>query len=368
MPTSKTLTTSEASIPSDADREQKPSWERVARTFPERFPLPFRWTALLLALVVIGEQILEEHLIGPVGDYAFWQRLGVRFALPLLTIYLLLSNRFLKREVVNCLQQLKPSMRIPFEAYDRLARKMLKPRRLVEVVLLLISSSVVIGLFVMMENPLPIYTSLTLPDEPIAAGYIIAVYILIGWLGLSLVYTGVQHAVSLSRLSRQPLSINVFDPENVVPFGIISMQHSLVLAGIVVILFLLLGRPTSLISYLVIFLASLGSLLALVLPLLGVYQQMRRAKIHALSNIAHQLLQAQEALMDIKDPFDDGLDEVNARTSALVNLRKTILESPNWPFRSNTAIARAVIAALSPLIYFVLTELVREYIVPLLIG
>ncbi|MGD2058669.1 MAG: hypothetical protein PVF85_10680 [Anaerolineales bacterium] len=368
MPRSKTLTTNAVSIPADENQEGMPSWDQVARTFPERFPLSFRWTALLITLIVIGEQILEEYLVGPVEGYAFWQRLGVRFALPLLSIYLLLSNRFLKREVVKCLQLLKPSMQIPFEVYDRLARAMLKPRRLIEAALLLISSSVVLGFFVVMENPLPIYTLLTLPDQPIAAGYIIAVYILIGWLGLSLVYTGVQHAMSLSNLSRQPLSINVFDPENVVPFGIISMQHSIVLAGVVVILFLLLGRPTSLISYLVIILASLGSFLALVLPLIGVYQQMRRAKIKALGNIAGQLLQAQDALMNIRDPFDDGLDEINARTSALVNLRKTILESPNWPFRSNTAIARAVIAALSPLIYFVLTELVREYIVPLLIG
>jgi hypothetical protein len=60
--------------------------------------------------------------------------------------------------------------------------------------------------------------------------------------------------------------------------------------------------------------------------------------------------------------------ELNARTNALVNLRKTILESPNWPFRSNTAVARAVLAAMSPLIYFVLTELVRVYIVPVLVN
>ena len=345
-----------------------PSWNQIARTLPERIPLPFTVTAILFAAVVIAEQVYEEVLVGPVSGYELWQRIGIRIALPLLSIYLLLSNRFLKRQVVVCLERLKTTMDIPSEHYDMLARRMLKPRRWIEFLLLIASATVVVGFFVLMKNPLPIYTALTIPDQPLAAGFIVIVYIMIGWLGLSLVHTGIQHALELSRLSNQPLKINVFDPENVVPFGSISMLHSLVLAGIIVLLFLLLGRPTSLISYLVIILASLGSFMALVLPLLGVYQQMRREKIHALNNIAEQLLQAQRALMQLNDPFGDGLDEVNSRTSALVNLRKTILEAPNWPFRSNTAIARAVIAALSPLIYFILTELVREYIVPLLIG
>jgi hypothetical protein len=371
------MTTPEASEPLSAgaqpaliERDQPllPPWDKIARTFPERIPLPFTVTAVLFALIVIAEQVLEEVLIGPVSGYQISQRIGIRIALPLLSIYLLLAIRFLKREVVSCLERLKPAMDIPPEKYDRLARQMLKPRRWIEVTLLLASSMVVVGLFVIMKNPLPIYTSLTLPDEPLAAGLIICVYIAIGWLGLALVHTGIQHAIAMGRLSRQPLRINVFDPENVIPFGTISMLHSLVLAGVIAILFILLGRPTSLISYLVIILTSIGSFLALILPLLGVYQQMRKAKIQALNNIAEQLLQAQEMLMKLKDPFDDGLDEVNSRTSALVNLRKTILESPNWPFRSNTAIARAVIAALSPLIYFILTEMVRVYIVPLLIS
>ena len=145
MPTSETLTTNAVSIPVDENQEGMPSWDQVARTFPERFPLSFRWTAVLFTLIVIGEQILEEYLVGPVEGYAFWQRLGVRFALPLLSIYLLLSNRFLKREVVNCLQLLKPSMQIPFEVYDRLARAMLKPRRLIEAVLLCIACVGVAG-------------------------------------------------------------------------------------------------------------------------------------------------------------------------------------------------------------------------------
>lgn len=345
-----------------------PSWDRLARTFLERLPLPFSRTIILVALIVITEQVLEESLMGSLSEYDVWQRVGVRMALPVLAIYLLVTNRLLKRKVIECLTLLRPSIKLEAESLDRLTHKLLKPRRGIEFALLLLSSTVVISLYSVMRNPLPIYTALTLPRQPLTAGYIVFVYILIGWLGLSLVYTAIQHAVYLSQLAQQPLSINVFDPENLLPFGSISLIHSLVLAGVVVILRGLLGRPTSPASFLVITLASLGSLLALILPLLGVYQQMRRAKIQALNRISDQLLMAQDLLLHMKDPLDESVGSLNDKTSALVNLRRTILESPNWPFRSNTALVRAVVAAMSPLIYFVLIELVRVYIVPRLIG
>jgi hypothetical protein len=352
------------------DNEPSPmtSWRETARTFPERLPLSFFMTIILIAALVIGEQFLEEAIVGPINNYEPWQRLGIRIALPVLSVYLLLTSRILKREVIECLVRIRPSVKIDPQAFEALARRMIRPRRIVEFILLLISTAVVVVLFVVMENPLPIYTTLTIPQNFLSAAYIVFIYTLIGWLGLSLVYTGTQHAIYLSQLARQPLSINVFDPENLLPFGSISLLHSLVLAGVVVILRVLLGQPTSPASYLVITLASLGSLLALILPLLGVYQQMRRAKIKALNNISDQLLAAQDVLLHLTDPMDDGVTELNARTNALVNLRKTILESPNWPFRSNTAVVRAVVAAMSPLIYFVLIELVRVYVVPILIG
>ncbi len=345
-----------------------PSWEKIARTVLERLPLPFPAVVILMTLLVISEQLLEESLVGPLSGYKVLQRLGIRIALPALAIYLLVANRVLKRKVIECLDLLQPFVEIDTGVYEGLKEKMLRPRRWIEFILLLASTVIVLGLFYFMRNPLPIYTSLRLPNEPLTAGFILLVYILIGWNGLLLVYTGLQHAIYLSQLSRKPLRINVFDPENLLPFGTISLIHNLALVGIVVILLALLGRPTSPASYLVIVLASLGSLMGLVLPIMGVFVQMRRAKIKALNSISEQLLQAQNTLLQLRDPLHESVTELNARTNALVNLRKTILESPNWPFRSNTALMRAVLAALSPIIYFVLIEMVRVYIVPLLVG
>ena len=44
----------------------------------------------------------------------------------------------------------------------------------------------------------------------------------------------------------------------------------------------------------------------------------------------------------------------------LLTLRKVIDDSPNWPFRSEAALVRAVIAAASPLIYFILNQLILK--------
>lgn len=343
-------------------------WRKMARTALERLPIPFRNTAVLVVLLLVVEQLLEELVIPSPASLETWRRMVIRIALPTLALYILLTMRLLKREVVDCLCQIRGSVKIDDERFESLVRQMIRPSPGMELGLLVISSAVVLLLFTVLGTPLPIHTSTPLPDNPLLAGYILLSYILIGWLGLSMVYAGIQHAIYLGKLARQPLNINVFDPENLLPFGSISLLHSLVLVGIVVILRVMLGRPTSPASYLVITLASLGSLMALVLPLLGVFRQMRVAKFQALNNINHQLMRIQQAIMADDGIFEEDATDLNASTNALVNLRRTILESPNWPFRSTSAVIRAMLAATSPLIYFVLIELVRAYILPALTG
>jgi len=67
----------------------------------------------------------------------------------------------------------------------------------------------------------------------------------------------------------------------------------------------------------------------------------------------------QESLADRGEDRSEPVADLNARTNALVNLRKAIQDVPNWPFRSTATVVRAVTAAPSPLIYFLLIELMR---------
>jgi hypothetical protein len=186
-------------------------------------------------------------------------------------------------------------------------------------------------------------------------------------LGTSLVYTAVMHSIGLGRLANRPLIVNVYNPENLLPFGYHALLHSVALAGVIFIPSLLLGRPGSPASLMLISVNTIGSLMALILPLIGVYRQIRAAKIQTLANLSAQLTQLQDSLLGRPRTPSESMADLSARATALVTLRKTIHESPNWPFRGTTGVVRAMVAATSPLIYFVLIEIVRAYIVPLLV-
>jgi hypothetical protein len=342
-------------------------WRSLSKTLLDRIPLPFAVKVVILVGLVAGEQALEESLVGPQQGASALSRITIRLAVPALVVYMLLSVRLMKDRVIRALVQLRPSVRVDDDEYDVLVRRMVYRPSIVDIGLFLLALAGNFILFVVLDSPPPIGGSFSMPSSPLAAGYIVFAYSLLGWLVYGLLYTGVQHAAGLGRLGSRLLLVNVYDPENLLPFGSVSLLHSLVLAGVIVIPIVMLGRPDSPASRMLIILNTLGSLMTLILPLVGVYRQMRSAKIQTLGLISVQLMAAQAALIQLVDPRSESVSDLNARTTALVTLRKTILESPNWPFRSTTAVVRAVIAAMSPLIYFVLIEVARAYVVPVLI-
>jgi hypothetical protein len=62
----------------------------------------------------------------------------------------------------------------------------------------------------------------------------------------------------------------------------------------------------------------------------------------------------------------EALTELSEHTNKLVGLRAIIHKSPTWPFRNVSSVVRVVLAAMSPLLYFVLNEMIRTYILPIL--
>ena len=85
----------------------------------------------------------------------------------------------------------------------------------------------------------------------------------------------------------------------------------------------------------------------------GIFQQ--------LSAIQRTLLQGTEAEMD-------SLGDLSDRTGILVDLRELVENSPRWPFTDTAEIARVIVAVASPLVYFILNEIIGIYIIPLLRG
>ena len=64
----------------------------------------------------------------------------------------------------------------------------------------------------------------------------------------------------------------------------------------------------------------------------------------------------------------DSLGDLSDRTGILVDLRELVENSPRWPFTDTAEIARVIVAVASPLVYFILNEIIGIYIIPLLRG
>ena len=167
-------------------------------------------------------------------------------------------------------------------------------------------------------------------------------------------------ARTLGDLSRERLAVNVFDTRELLPFGNIALALALAPAGIVVILLLGLGQPGTLLSWTVILLATLASVLALLLPLRGVHQQMARAKQDVIGDIDRRLSEIYAELSGAA--FGSArMVPLNQATNTLVPLRTTVSQLTTWPFRNTVAFGRAVLIASAPLVYAALSELIRVF-------
>jgi hypothetical protein len=190
-------------------------------------------------------------------------------------------------------------------------------------------------------------------------------YTIFGWAGLCLVASSLRFGRGLGALARQPLTVNVLDNENLLPFGRLSLRHSLTVAATILLFVIPLGAPGDLVEYSVVALASLASLSALVIPLMGVHSQLEKERTKVATRINCQLAECQSRLMSTGDLTHQDLAELSDRADKLVGLRAIIHKSPTWPFRNLSSVVRVVLAAMSPLLYFILNEMIRTYILPI---
>ncbi len=336
-------------------------WSAWPATALERLPLPYALTVALLSLLALGEQLLEYSIeraavgappaISPARLVVF----------PILVAYVLGQVMVLKGVAVKALAELRTAVLVSDEDYESYVRRMVSANRRMELLLLVVSVVVVLTLFVGMRADL-LNTNRSLPHSVPAAAYIILMYVLLGWLLLTVAYTSIRHGRALYALAHQPLAINVFDPTSLEPFGRLGLMLSLPIVGVVLVPLILFGAPTK--GGYVVILLSAVSFLALFVPLWGVHQQIERAHKRALVAIHSQLQEIQDILLQgIKADVPD-LGALTSRTGMLIQLRKTIQEAPKWPFRDSAGLARAVVAVSSPLVYFVLDELIQTYLLP----
>lgn len=324
---------------------------------------------LLVVVIVTLGQFVEDSLDTPKLEMLTPSISIPRWALPVLTLYILLVLQLIQRTAARIMPQVRQTVQCDDKTFQEFYQRMARLPLSIEIGLAMISVLFVIVLFPILHSPLPIVRNpgtnqLTyLPTDPLNAFVVLAAYSLVGWAALTLVVDTLRLGSTLGELTRRPLAFNVYDITNVLPFGRLALVLSAAPAGVILILLVGLGAPTGALAWFAFALASLASVLALVLPLRGVHSQMNRAKKSALAALNNELNQIQREMLDANSPDITRTGQLSNRTNILVNLRKVVQEGPTWPFIDSAAVSRAALIATAPLIYAVLNELIRIFLI-----
>jgi hypothetical protein len=338
-------------------------WQGCRMLALERLPIPFPLLVLIAGLFAVAEQVAEYFTSVPALRNPPRVALAEGAVIVIMIVYILAYLGLLKRRSIHGLARLHAAVKITDAEFDRHARAMLNANPRVETALLLASIVVVLLMFGVGNSD-----GINRPDQGLPAVLPLALimalaYLLVGWLLLTLVYTSVRYARALHTLARCPLEVNVFDPMNLLPFGELSLLHSVSVAGLFLIPLILLGPPARA-GFIVIGLSAI-SLVSLFIPLWGVHRQMTVAKERALDQIYIRLMDTHQTLME-RPPLDsETLGDLTNRTSLLVTLRELVLKSPNWPFRDVASLLRATLAVASPFLIYLLQRMLDLYVVPL---
>ena len=324
----------------------------------ERIPIPYPLLVALVGLMAAVEQMLEYSTAVQMGAL-MPNPLSQATVFVVLFVYILIVLRILKRAALGALVELRPSVFISDEAYDRHVYQMVNASWGIEVGLLVCSIVIVVLLFGVAGSDLMILGG-GFPASLPLKGFMAFTYVFLGWLLLSLIYATIRQARALGALAHCPLEVNVYHPANLFPFGRLSVWHGVAIVGLVMIPLLILGMPSRA-GFLVIGFSAIG-LAAVFIPLWGVHEQISHAKAKALNTMSQQLFDVQTQWLDPLNHSTDESKRLSDRINMLLTLRKVIAESPNWPFKSEAALVRAAIAATSPLIYFFINQLILRFL------
>lgn len=324
--------------------------------------------------IVIAGQVAED-----LSDSPPLQMLPPNVYLPRWMIvvafaYMLLVIELIERPVQRSLGLVQHVVRIDPAEFRAYWLRMSYTDHRSEAILFACAAGIVTLLYPVLNRPLattidPVTRGpVHLPAGPLEATLVLAAYTLVGWAGLRLVYRIIRVARALGQLSRQPLVIDVYDVTDLLPFGRIALALSLAPVGLMLVLIMGLGAPQGPVAWLVLSLATTASILALVLPLRGIHRQMAAARQAATSELNRELREAHREFTDGAPHTPEEIGELANRTGALINLRRVVGEMPSWPFRDTVAFARAMLIASAPLIYTVLSELIRVFLISPLEG
>ncbi len=329
---------------------------------------PFEYPLLVIVAVglVAAGQLVEDMADSSPIQMLAPQTAARRWTVIALVLYDLVIAGILSQTVGHSLESLRRVVKVDRATFQDYERRMHGWRARQDVAVLLLSGLVVTLLFWVLRLELlsddPVRKVGThLPTDPVSGGIVLVGYAVLGWASLRLLIVTVRLGRQLGRLSREPLEINVFDTTPLLPMGNIALAVALAPAGIIVLLLIGFGGPTSPASWTTLVLATMASLLALLLPLRATHRQMAHAKYSALTVLGTGLRTIyDEVSISPNLETADTVKMLNT-TNTLVGLRNAALQMTTWPFRDTVAFGRAVLIASAPLIYTTLSGLINIF-------
>jgi hypothetical protein len=360
---SKVAAASGESVPATVLEPAVTAWPGALRDIARYRPLLLPAVA---TVVVFAGQLVEDlndsepiQLLGPNVSIQRWTVVAV-------VAFIFASWAFVERTVGRSLPVVRPLVKVDDARFGGYAVRMRSVPAWADALLFLASVAVTLTVFVGMRADLLVDDPVTglaqrLPGQPALDGLILAGYAVVGWAILRLVYATARLARWLGRLTRERLEINVFDTSPLVPFGSIALALALAPAGVIVILVVGLGSPTTPVSWSILVEATLATVLALLLPLAGIHRQMSSAKAAASTALTARMTELYGEVTDAPPAEASEWARLSNTTNAVVQMRKAVQEMTTWPFRDTLAFSRALLIATAPLIYTTLSELIKVF-------
>jgi hypothetical protein len=166
---------------------------------------------------------------------------------------------------------------------------------------------------------------------------------------------------NLARLSNQPLEINLFDPRGLYAFGNLSFAYASVISVRMLLQILFFGFIQGSGMAVIFSIASVASLLALILPIWAVHAQMLKAKIDLLERLDGELnAQTRRFVGGEREP--ELLAQTAAAVQSLGAMRDRIAARWTWPVPDSVTAVQAVAISGAP----TLLSVAKSYLAPLL--
>jgi hypothetical protein len=323
----------------------------VIRTL-RRVPLPYPLTTLIISTVLVGLNVVLMQWVTTANVHVASYFIPRQIAPPIISVYSLFAMCYLYNATGAMMTKLRPAVRVDDETYARLTHQMLTVDWRVDAAISVVGTLAALGAFgyqMTMMRGMGAQAQFNLLNG--VQGVQLA---LLGLFVGLLVYSGIERAVAMDRLMRQPLAINFFDPRNLAPISQLSLQISLALIGLVSLPIVIFGGAVfvTAVQVLIYIAGALSALVAFAVPFWGIHRQMTRARDRELAVIEPRLNALYRQLLDQNDRM------VVAEINALAPYRTVLKTAPMFPFQSARIVAQAAIPILLPVIsYLVQTRL-----------